>query len=471
MNFESAQRRDGQSGQKRLSRRLWLSAATALAASACSRGEPLPEVTPEKNLAKTGPIADAVLPPASRFEAWNAELRARAPGRDVVFVDLDAVDNNVGVADAVLGAQFSLRLVTKSIPSLALIEYLLQATGTNKVMAFSEGVLRALLGKFGQDIDVLLGRPMPVQGAQRTIKEHPAPGRAVKWLVDTKERVNEYKGLAHSLHKRLDVAVEIDVGLRRGGARTTTELLEMLAIIASHPQQLRFVGFMGYDGHVPFAPPGFDSDVEFAAVQERYADFVAAGQQAYPELFQGPLVMNGGGSATCYRYAEGLSTPINDVAMGSAFLLPGRFNDLAQVGFAPAIFAASPVLKKVDPAEVPFAPGYLPSLAESDPSLEAAYFMLAGGFPGDIVFPEGLVPSPLIPGGEGVENLLPNQVLRNGPRALSLGVGDFVFYYPWEGDALVWLSAAEIFRGDRLVDRFPTLRDGCLANCGGPKNL
>ncbi|MEZ4295306.1 MAG: alanine racemase [Polyangiaceae bacterium] len=215
----------------------------------------------------------------------------------------------------------------------------------------------SVLDRFGANADILLGRPMPAPGARRLLKARPLPARGVKWLIDTKERLLEYLDLATSIHHRLSVAIEIDVGLHRGGARTTTELLEMLAVIADNPSRLRFVGFMGYEGHVPFAPPGFDSDAEFAAVQARYADFVQAGSQAYPALFEGPLVLNSGGSATHYRYGEDLSTVVNDIALGSAFLLPGRFADLGALGFVPALFAASPVLKKVDPAEVPFAPG------------------------------------------------------------------------------------------------------------------
>ncbi len=453
-----------------VSRRKWLGAAAALLAGSCAPEGPSPLPASERSLGEARSAdGNAVLPPPERFAAWNKELRAKAPGRDVVLVDLDAVDNNVAVVKAVLGPQFGLRLVTKSIPSLPLIDHLLQATGTNKLMAFSEGLLRALLDRFGDTLDILLGRPMHVEGASRVIEAFPKPGKAVQWLVDTRERMLEYKALAHSLHARLDVAVELDVGLRRGGARTTSELLEILAIVAAHPQQLRFVGFMGYDGHVPFAPPGFDSDVEFAQVQGRYSDFVTAAQQAYPALFAGPLVFNCGGSATHYRYGADLQTPVNDVALGSAFLLPQRFADLAVLGLLPAVFAASPVLKRIDPAEVPFAEGYLPMLAQSEPSLEVAYFLVAGGFPGDIVHPQGLVPNPLIPAGEAVENLLPNQALRNGPRALPLAVGDFVFYYPWEGDALVWLDTAEILREDHVTDRFPTFRDGCATGCGGPK--
>ncbi|MEZ4302844.1 MAG: alanine racemase [Polyangiaceae bacterium] len=452
-----------------LSRRLWLSGAAALFATSCVPDSHVPGPSEESALgAAASADSPASMPSAGQFAAWNAELRDKAPGRDAVLLDLDAVDHNIAVVTALLGSQLSLRIVTKSLPSLDLIEYVAQQAGTNKLMAFSEGILFGLLDRFGANADILLGRPMPAPGARRLLKAHPLPARGVKWLIDTKERLLEYLDLATSIHHRLSVAIEIDVGLHRGGARTTTELLEMLAVIADNPSRLRFVGFMGYEGHVPFAPPGFDSDAEFAAVQARYADFVQAGSQAYPALFEGPLVLNSGGSATHYRYGEDLSTVVNDIALGNAFLLPGRFADLGALGFVPALFAASPVLKKVDPAEVPFAPGYLPALAQDNPSLEVSYFMLAGGFPGDVVHPEGLIPSPFIPGGEGVENLLPNQTLRNGARDVGLGIGDFVFYYPWEGDALVWLQAAEVMRDGEIVVRFPTMREGCSKGCGAP---
>ena len=456
------------SSSKRLSRRGWLSAATALLAGACTPEGGAGTSGEETPLGQARSASGGPPLPQERFATWNQELRDRAPGRDVVLVDLDAIDHNIEVVKGQLGPQFALRLVTKSLPSLPLIEYVLEKAMTNRIMAFSEGLLRALLGYF-DDLDIVLGRPMPVEGARRVLKDHPKKGRDVRWLIDTPERMFDYLALAQSIHHRLDVMVEIDVGLRRGGARTTSELLDMLAVVAAHPARLRFTGFMGYDGHVPFAPPGFDSDVEFGDVMARYADFVQAGTQAYPALFAGPLVFDSGGSNTYHRYGAGLSTPVNDIAMGSAFLLPVNFDSLAPLGLTPAMFMASPILKRVEPAEVPFAPGYLPMLALSDPSLEIAFFMVAGSFPGDIVSPEGLVPNPLIPGSEGgVQSLMPNQTLRNGSSDLPLGVGDFVFYRPWEGNAITWLNTAEVLRDDQIVHRWPTFRDGCAKGCGAP---
>ncbi|MBK8259438.1 MAG: alanine racemase [Polyangiaceae bacterium] len=450
---------------KQINRRTWLSAATALFATSCvteAAHDPAQESTGVVGAALTNPA----LPSAETFSNWNQVLRAEAGGRDVTLVNLNTVDQNIAAIKNQLGPQFSFRVVTKSLPSIALLDYVLQKAGTNKVMAFSEGFLRSLLAHFKGGLDILLGRPMPVQGAARVLKEHPNFGRQVKWLVDTKERLVEYLTLADSIHHPLRIALEIDVGLRRGGARNASELLEMLAIIAQNSGRLRFAGFMGYEGHVPFAPPGFDSDTEFGDVMARYAEFVQVGSQAYPSLFTGELVYNSGGSGTFYRYNQNLTTPINDIALGSAVIMPEHFMSLAPLGLAPAVFMAAPILKRVEPAELPFAYGYLPILAQSDPTLEVAYFQVAGGFPGEIVYPSGLVSNPFIPSAQdGVQGLLPNQTLKNGSSDLPLGVGDFVFYHPWEGTSLGWLSHIEVFRDETIVNRWSTFREGCASNC------
>lgn len=450
-----------------LPRREWMTAAAALFLGSCAPGGPEEAGGAEELPAK---VKTAVtLPSGRRFARWNTELKAKAPGRDVTLVDLDALDHNIEVVKSQLGPAFALRVVTKSLPSLDLIEYVMNKAGTHRLMAFSEGLLRDLLLRFGSSADILLGRPTPIEAARRVFAESPRAAADVKWLVDTKERMIEYRELAVSVGRPLHVVVEIDVGLRRGGARTVTELLEMLAVMDSRDGLLRLEGFMGYEGHVPFAPPGFDSDVEFAAVHERYSDFVAAARQAYPAMFHRRMVMDSGGSGTYHRYSADLVTPVNEVSMGSAFLLPEHFADLSVFGLRPAAYQASAVLKRVDPAEVPFAEGYLPYLAQSNPSLETAYYMVGAGFPGELVHPAGLIVNPFMPEGDGVKNLMSNQQLRNGPADLPLEVGDFVFYHPWEGGGLAWLSMLEVLRDDTIIDRWPVFREGCVKGCGAAR--
>ena len=66
--------------------------------------------------------------------------------------------------------------------------------------------------------------------------------------------------------------------------------------------------------------------------------------------------------------------------MGSAFFYPRNFSDIPETELRRATFLATPVLKRTDPAEAPFAPGFLPTLAQDDPSLEVQFIVVAGGF-------------------------------------------------------------------------------------------
>ncbi len=473
------------------SRRRWVVSSAAVVAGAvtacgsegggsvdpsCYPGETPPAELPSFDATRcTDEITSpSVAPDDARFAAWNDALCANAGGRESALVDLDAIDHNLRLVGMTLGSSIALRLVAKSLPSVPLLEYMMVAACTNRIMAFSEGMVRELLCRFGSDVDILLGRPETVNAAARTFDALDAhssggvnPAAGVRWLIDTADRMQQYADLATERGVEINIAVEIDVGLRRGGARNDEELLAMLAVIDASPP-LRFTGFMGYDGQVPFTPEGADPSRELRSVQQRYADFIAAGRNAYPSLFEGPLVYNSGGSRTYHYYTDELDTPVNEVAMGSAFFYPRDFSDIPDKNLRHASFLATPVLKRIDPAEAPFAPGFLPKLAEQNPAYEVQFIVVAGGFPGDQLYPEGLVVNPVTSSaadeedgkGGGVVNLLSNQAEWLGARAVPLEVGDFIFYHPWEGDGVRWLSRLDIFRGGELVDQWGTFQPG-----------
>ncbi len=441
---------------------------TAGQCSVCASDEGPPAALPAFDSVRCTDAINASPPPAdeSRFETWNQELRAKAAGRESAFVDLDALDYNMSLVGNQLGTGTALRLVAKSLPSIRLLEYMMVTACTNRVMAFSEGMVCDLLCHFGTNVDILLGRPATVEAAARTFATletgfsgNSNPAASVRWLLDTAERAAEFRDFADQRGGAVRVAVELDVGLRRGGAIDEAELLAILSII-DDSSQLRFTGFMGYDGHVPFAPTGADPDREFTSVQRRYADFVRAGSDAFPTLFEGPLVHNSGGSRTYERYTDELESPVDEVAMGSAFFYPFNFADLPNKELRRATFLASPVLKRIDPAEIPFAPGLLPAMAEGDPNLEVSFHVVGGGFPGEQVYPDGLIENTVVPGADGVNNLLSNQAQWLGSRQVPLEVGDFVFYHPWEGDGMRWLSRLDVFRAGELIDQWSTFQPG-----------
>lgn len=412
-------------------------------------------------------LTSTVGPEAQRFPAWNTALRARAAGRESAFVDLDAVDHNLRLVGDRLGSQIGLRLCAKSLPSLALLEYMMVAACTNRIMAFSEGMTRDLLLRYGSDVDILLGRPATVHALARTFAtldesgSGPNPSGSVRWLVDTPDTMQAFAEFAAQHREPVNVSVELDVGLHRGGARNAEQLLAMLKTI-DDSDYLRFSGFMGYEGHVPFVSLEVSSpDAEFTAVQRRYAEFVSLGREAYPALFEGPLVYNSGGSRTYHYYTEGLDSPVNEVALGSAFFYPGNFHNLPQQGLRTATFFATPVLRRLDPAETYPDADYLPGLAAADRNYEVWYVMTCGGFPGDRHYPQGLVNTPTSSGDPTrLVNMMPNQGRWLGSRDMPLEVGDFIFYQPWEADAVRWLAYLDVFRGAELVDQWPTFQPG-----------
>lgn len=387
---------------------------------------------------------------SARLARLTEALDRRADDRELAVLDLDALEHNLSRVRAQVGPALALRLVTKSLPSVALVRHLMDRARTSRVMVFSENMLLGLLEGADEDLDVLTGRPFGPGAVRRVIARSSAtkPAAQIRWLVDDLDRITALDAVAAGEGWRLRLAVELDVGLRRGGARTPTELMPMLDAIAASPR-LEFAGFMGYDGHVPFAPPGFSADDEHRSVLRRYAEFVGAAQARHPRLFDASVVCNSGGSRTYERYGSA-TAPVDEVALGSALLYPHRFRNLTDTELRPASFLASPILKVVAPAEVPFVSGVLGLGAPLEPRLEAAYFLQGGDFPAERITPENWTRNPLVPSPDGVQNLIPNQSQWLGPRSAHLQTGQYVLFHPWEGDGLAWLDEIQVFRGDRF---------------------
>ncbi len=441
-----------------------ISGRSATAQESSAAGPALPSFDARRC---TDQLSARVGPEQERFGAWNDALRASAAGRESAFVDLDAVDHNLRLVGAKLGSNIGLRLCAKSLPSVQLLEYMMVAACTNRIMAFSEGMVRDLLLRFGSDVDILLGRPATVDALARTfatldgLADGPNPTGTVRWLVDSPQRMHQFAEFAAKRRERINVSLEIDVGLHRGGARNAEQLLAMLAIIDASGL-IRFSGFMGYEGHVPFVPLDRSTPAaEFAAVQRRYAEFLRVGREAYPALFDEPLVYNSGGSRTYHYYTDDLDSPVNEVALGSAFFYPSNFHNLPDTELRTATFFATPVLKRLDPAETYPDADMLPALAAEDSDFQVWYTMVAGGSPGEQHFPQGLVNSPTSSGDPSrIVNMLPNQGRWLGAREMPLEEGDFIFYQPWEADAVRWLAYLDVFRGGQLVAQWPTFQPG-----------
>ena len=399
------------------------------------------------------------------FASLNAELKTHHPGASAGIIDLDALDYNLDFVTKQLGNNFKLRLTTKSLPSIELLKYLMERAHTNRLMVFSEPFIAELLSRFnGDSLDMLLGKPLPVEALGR-LKAYKGWSN-ISWLVDTKERLNDYMLFAKREDVKLKLAVEIDVGLHRGGFQTINEFTEAIKTIQQDTQHIQLTGLMGYDGHVPYVPFYINKEkaIEhaFVNVQNNYSGFVAELKKHYDAKFISSLTFDGGGSKTYFYYPRFKDiTPVNDIAMGSGFLAPEEFPELLELGHKPALYLAGPVLKKIETAKLPHAEMLTGLVDLWNPNLKVSYYMLGGGWAGEPVAPTGLRKNPFWDSDDkNFMNQLPNQALLCSSDQNNLQVDDFVFYQPWEGDGMLEFKKLVLIRQSKIVGEWETYRGG-----------
>ncbi|WP_406600507.1 type III PLP-dependent enzyme domain-containing protein [Leptospira sanjuanensis] len=97
------------------------------------------------------------------FQNLNEELKENGPGKPIVLLDLDRLDENLEVLKEKLKSPLRYRIVVKSLPSLDLLRYIVRATGSDRLMVFHSGDVAMLLsdGEF-RKFNILLGKPMPI---------------------------------------------------------------------------------------------------------------------------------------------------------------------------------------------------------------------------------------------------------------------------------------------------------------------
>lgn len=391
-------------------------------------------------------------PYAPYFRTLNAELRRNGPMQPVMVIDLDRLDANIDrVVSTLRGAGKHYRIVEKSLPSPKLIDYIARRAQTDRLMSFHQPFLNHD-AEFFPGFNVLMGKPLPVRAAAqfyRELKSTFDPARQLQWLCDTPQRLREYAELARGLGTKIRANLEIDVGLHRGGARDNDELKAMLEVIAAHPEQLEFSGFMGYDAHVGMGVPGILGSAQelLDKAMARYAGFVDFTRREFAALWRDDLTLNAGGSPSYALHAgERLS---NDISTGTALLKPTHYDLDTLKAHVPAAFIATPVLKKTGPIELPALDGRSRLFSWWDPNQRETFFVYGGWWRADYESPQGLQFNDLF--GHSA-----NQEIVNASPAVGLSVGDQIFLRPQISESvLLEFGDLVILRGGRIVDRWP----------------
>lgn len=401
--------------------------------------------------------------PDAYFDSLQAALKSRKLDHPVAIIDLDRVDANLGEIRRVLGQDYKLRATAKSLPSYELLEYVLSATSSRRVMEFHGPFLRPLCERLSVSapLDVLLGKPLPESELVSFLAQAPTLKQVtVHWLIDTPERLAAYAEVAEKNGVQLSIVFEIDVGLHRGGIREPEELLSLVKKALEDPSHLRVSGVLGYEGHVPHAPPLFRSTE--AAQQAAFVDsmhslqrFIDPLKQQFPALVNSQFLIDAGGSKTYPRYrTQEVKNPsaalVNELAIGSAILKPADFDVPMLDKHQPAIFIAEPVLKRISPAHLPFSDAVGALWRAWNPNRQDAVFVYGGGWDMQPAYPAGLFSNPLY-NDRPADNRIPNQTLLNVGRHHPIKAGDYVFYRPLQSDVLMQFEEILVVRGGAIV--------------------
>jgi len=419
---------------KNLSRRQLLIAGTGVAGTATLLNKPRDE---------SGPRDPYFLRVQSAlFDAGIATA--------TLVIDRARLNSNIDTLMSHLPDGMAYRIVSKSLPSVKLIEHIRDRSGSNRLMTFNEPMLTTL-SKEMPEADQLLGKPLPVQAARSYFEKMPgqvsSATRQVQWLIDTPERLKQYSELANEIGQPMRVNIELDIGLHRGGFVPDETLSEALAFIQAD-EYLRLSGFMGYEPHLASVPQimGWRKSAKTSA-WKKYEQCLATAARIFDATTMETLVRNAAGSPT-YRYYSDTSLA-NEVSAGSCLVKPSHFDTELLAPHAPASFIATPVIKASKKTQLP-ALEFMDGINTAwDPNRRKTVFVHGGYWKADPIDPPGLKFNSTF-------GRSSNQEMLNGGRALDVEPDQFVFFRPRQSEA-VFLQFGDIAVYDEgeIVDFWP----------------
>ncbi|WP_084419697.1 alanine racemase [Henriciella litoralis] len=379
------------------------------------------------------------------FGKLQAALNAAAIAQPTLIIDRARLDANIETFIGHLPEGMGYRIVAKSLPSLPLLSHIRSKTGTDRLMTFNLAMLLEIAREM-PDAHQLLGKPLPVAAARKFYAEAPA-GARVQWLVDTPERLAQYMALADELSLPMDVVLELDVGLHRGGF-AADETLKAAADALRASNTARFAGLMGYEPHIAKMPQkhglrdkAVDSAWEIyrrARVLTDCSNNTGAAQS---------LTLNTAGSPTYRLYTD--TSLANEVSAGSILVKPTDFDTDMLEAHVPASFIATPALKVLDGINVAgfdLMPGREPEMPDGHAK---TVYTFGGNWMAKPVWPEGL----LVNEKYGRSS---NQQMMTGPADLALKPDDFVFFRPTQSEAvLLQFGDIAVYEDGAIVDTWP----------------
>lgn len=382
------------------------------------------------------------------FAGMNEILKSQGPGRPVMVLDLDRANSNIDTLTAGFESPRTYRIVVKSLPSVPLLQHIMQRAGTRALMVFHQPFLNVIAEKIW-DSDVLMGKPMPV-AAVRTFYANLRNPRfnaaaQVQWLIDSEERLEQYLALAKNLGIKMRVNFELDVGLHRGGFASAEASGKALATTLANPAHLEFAGFMGYEPHLAGVADTYDHPAMRKVLQIYAAQIDQIKQHG---LDPAALTINGAGSHTIRLYEK--DRLLNDLSAGSGIVKPSDFDTAHLSKQQAAFYIATPVLKHYDKLTIPGDPAFARILPLWNPNTAQVYFIYGGYWKAGVVSPPGI---------QDWMYHSTNQQPMMASRSVNLKVDDYMFLRPTQSEhVMLQFGDLVVLKDGELTDQWPVFQ-------------
>lgn len=400
----------------------------------------------------TNPLSD------SYFKKVSQALADAGAYQPTLVVDKQRLDHNLEALMSVINRGFDYRIVAKSLPSVPMLEYIMRRSGSQRLMSFHLPFLLHVAEKLPSS-DILLGKPMPVESARQFYQWHSNqqpqsntqhqfdPTTQLQWLVDSIERLKQYAALAKNLNVVMNINLEIDVGLHRGGFDNAADFQQALDLLKTH-DNVRLSGLMGYEAHISKIPAIAGGHKRaFSQSTKVYQGFVDQIKSTFGEAILVDLTLNTGGSSTYPLYDKpGL---VNEIATASALVKPTDFDVFTLDHHLPAAFIAAPILKIVKDPVLPGATGLSKILHKVGLLPRKACFIYGGNW----------LAKPCYPAEAKRSNILghsSNQEMYDLKKSSRIAMDEFLFFRPTQSEAVfLQFGNLAVYDDGKIVDWWP----------------
>lgn len=384
------------------------------------------------------------------FVSMQKALLRAGIGMPTLILDKARLDANIDYMLSQFPQDMAYRLPSKSVPCLKLIEYIRKRTGSNRLMTFNQPMLLEL-SQAMPEADQLLGKPLTAMAVKKYFEDLPTQNKAasenVRWLVDTPQRLEQYASIAESFSVPMKIAIELDVGLHRGGMVPGEGLDTMLADIEAN-SRLSFAGYMGYEPHLAHLPTSMG--MRKKGIESAWDIYGRAKHAAATRFDSGVMkaaIFNAAGSPTFRLYDN--TDIANELCVASALVKPTSFDMPLLESFEPASFIATPVLKTYEETRVPGLEKLTSWNRFKDPNTAKTIFTHGGYWKATPIDPPGLQINSTF--GRST-----NQEMLNGGQNLDIKPDEFVFMRPNQSE-FVFLQFGDIaiYEDGKITEKWP----------------